>query len=221
MTTHSAQMQSYYACRAPEYDGVYLKPERQQDLRAIERWLPPLFSGSSVLEIACGTGYWTQFIAPVALNIVALDSSVETMRVAQSRMPGHEHKVTFQQGDAYRLAPDLGRFNAAFAGFWFSHVPKTKRRDFLCDLNVVLQPGAKVVLLDNLFVEGSSTAISETDVAGDTYQMRRLNDGSTYRVLKNFPSESELTASIAGLGVQQKFTTWQHFWAFEYVVVSD
>jgi hypothetical protein len=33
-------MHEYYAVRAPEYDRVYKKPERQQDLRAIERWLP-------------------------------------------------------------------------------------------------------------------------------------------------------------------------------------
>ncbi|MBI5579216.1 MAG: class I SAM-dependent methyltransferase, partial [Deltaproteobacteria bacterium] len=34
-------MQSYYAARAPEYDSVYRKPERQPDLRSIEGWLPP------------------------------------------------------------------------------------------------------------------------------------------------------------------------------------
>jgi len=32
-------------------------------------------------------------------------------------------KVEFQVGDAYRLAPAPGKFNAAFAGFWFSHIP--------------------------------------------------------------------------------------------------
>ena len=36
----SEAMQGYYAARAPEYDRVYLKPERQADLRAIEAWLP-------------------------------------------------------------------------------------------------------------------------------------------------------------------------------------
>ena len=41
-------MHDYYASRAPEYDRVYLKPERQSDLDAIRRWLPPLFAGKSV-----------------------------------------------------------------------------------------------------------------------------------------------------------------------------
>jgi demethylmenaquinone methyltransferase/2-methoxy-6-polyprenyl-1,4-benzoquinol methylase len=33
-----AAMQDYYAARAREYDEVYRKPERQADLREIERW---------------------------------------------------------------------------------------------------------------------------------------------------------------------------------------
>jgi demethylmenaquinone methyltransferase/2-methoxy-6-polyprenyl-1,4-benzoquinol methylase len=56
-------MRDYYAARAPEYDRVYQKPERQQDLRAIEAWLPSVFQAKSILEIACGTGYWTQFLS--------------------------------------------------------------------------------------------------------------------------------------------------------------
>jgi hypothetical protein len=57
MATTEASMQSYYAARVPEYDSVYRKQERQPDLRSIEGWLPPRFTGETVLEIACGTGY--------------------------------------------------------------------------------------------------------------------------------------------------------------------
>jgi demethylmenaquinone methyltransferase/2-methoxy-6-polyprenyl-1,4-benzoquinol methylase len=76
-------MQRYYADRAPEYDSIYAKPERQADLRLIERWLPEVFRGRRVLEIACGTGYWTQFIAPVATGVVAIDSARETIDIAR------------------------------------------------------------------------------------------------------------------------------------------
>lgn len=209
-------MQSYYVARAPEYDSIYLKPERQPDLRAIESWLPPKFSNATVLEVACGTGYWTQFIAAAAAHMVAIDAAPETMEIARSRVP--EGKAKFLVGDAYRLSPDLGKFDAAFAGFWFSHVPKARRREFLYGLNARLIPGAKVVLLDNLYVERSSSPIRETDVDGNTYQARKLKDGSTHRVLKNFLSEAELQSALAGLGQRGRFTCWQYFWAFEYVV---
>ena len=221
---HASPLQSYYAARADEYDSVYQKPERQADLRQIEEWLPGVLSGRTVLEIACGTGYWTQFIAPVASSVVAIDSAPETLRIAKQRVPAGN--VLFQVGDAYALAQGQGRFSAAFAGFWFSHVPLERQREFLRGLNSALEPGAKVVLLDNLFVKGSSSAISEQDVSGNTYQSRKLGDGSTHRVLKNFPSEAQLLALAgAGLGESAVFSSWQFYWAFEYLVpepfVSD
>jgi demethylmenaquinone methyltransferase/2-methoxy-6-polyprenyl-1,4-benzoquinol methylase len=218
MAAIESQMQSYYTARASEYDNVYLKPERQPDLRAIERWLPPNFSNATLLEVACGTGYWTQFIEPVAAHIVAIDTSPETMHIAKSRVP--DGKAKFLVGDAYNLSPNLGRFNAAFAGFWFSHVPKARRAEFLNGLRALLVPGAKVIFLDNLYVEGSSSPITESDADGNTYQGRKLKDGSTYRLLKNFPSEAELQSLLGGLGERGTFTTWQHFWAFTYVATG-
>ena len=207
-------MQSYYAARAAEYDRIYLKPERQTDLRAIELWLPPRFAGARVLEIACGTGYWTQFIAPSAADVVALDTAAETLAVARTRVDAG--KVDFQAADAYALPQHIGRFGAAFAGFWFSHVPRARRLEFLLGLAARLEPGAKVLFLDNRYVEGSSTPVSARDADGNTFQTRRLGDGSTHQVLKNFPTENELRELVAGLGAHPAFTEWQYYWAFEF-----
>jgi ubiquinone/menaquinone biosynthesis C-methylase UbiE len=219
MMPSDTSMQSYYASRAPEYDSVYQKPERQPDLRAIEAWLPSRFAGETVLEIACGTGYWTQFIASSAAAIVAVDSAPQTLRIAEPRVPAG--KAHFVVGDAYDLPAGLGRFGAAFAGFWFSHVPKARRREFLAGVGRLLrQPGAKVVLLDNRYVEGSSSRITEQDAEGNTYQTRTLADGSVHRVLKNFPAEAEMQAAIVGIGEAGNFTQWPYFWAFEYVAVT-
>ena len=80
--------------------------------------------------------------------------------------------------------------------------------------------GAKVILLDNLFVSGSSTPIAETDAEGNTYQLRKLQDGSSHRVLKNFPSEVELQAALMGIGAAGKYQVWQHYWAFEYTAAA-
>ena len=210
-------MQSYYAARASEYDRVYQKPERQSDLRQIERWLPSVLTGTTVLEVACGTGYWTQYIAPVALAVVALDSSPETLRLAQERVVASN--TQFRVADAYALPRFGPSFSAAFAGFWFSHVPLERQREFLLGLNSALEPGARVVLLDNLFVEGSSSPITERDVSGNTYQSRGLSDGSTHRVLKNFPTETQLHAlAEAGFGESSAYRRWQYYWAFEYRV---
>jgi demethylmenaquinone methyltransferase/2-methoxy-6-polyprenyl-1,4-benzoquinol methylase len=207
-------MESYYAARAPEYDRIYAKPERQADLRAIERWVKERFAGAGVLEIACGTGHWTQFIAPVARQVVALDASPEVLAIARARVPGGN--VAFDVGDAYAL-PRRADLDAAFAGFWFSHVPKARQREFLSGVNAALPAGARIVMLDNRYVEGSSTPVTEHDADGNGYQVRRLDDGSTHRVLKNFPAESDLHALVADFGERAAFTAWEYYWAFEYV----
>jgi demethylmenaquinone methyltransferase/2-methoxy-6-polyprenyl-1,4-benzoquinol methylase len=110
-----------------------------------------------------------------------------------------------------------GPFESAFAGFWLSHVPKARIGEFFFGLHRTLLPGAKVVLLDNRFVEGSSTPLFEVDGEGNTYQARTLDDGSLHRVLKNFPSEAELREMVLGIAIDVRYHQWEYFWALEYV----
>jgi SAM-dependent methyltransferase len=212
----TSDLHVYYSARAREYDGIYAKPERQSDLRAMELWLPAQLSGRRVLELACGTGYWTQFVAPVALGIVAIDASAEPLEIARRRLR-HHGSTTLLLGDAYRLPSDIGIFDAAFAGFWFSHVPRSRQREFLLHLNTCLESGSPVILFDNLYVAGSSTPIAERDEEGNTYQLRTLADGTVHRVLKNFQTEPELLALIGEIGECAQFTRWDHYWGLSYV----
>ena len=47
----------YYSRRAREYERIYHKPERQDDLGALRRLVAERLVDRDVLEIACGTGY--------------------------------------------------------------------------------------------------------------------------------------------------------------------
>ena len=211
------RMAEYYAQRAHSYERIYHKPERQADLRAIETWLGPLFSGRTVLELACGTGWWTAHGARAAKRWLATDLNPETMALARAKpMPA---QVEFRELDAYALAPLHGEaFDAAFAGFWVSHVPLQRLRGWLATLHDRLAPGAQVVLLDNAFVAGSSTPISRRDEAGNTYQQRPLPDGSMHEVLKNFPAPADAIAAL-GAGVQYaRWHAWPHYWALSYTL---
>ncbi|QIL80051.1 class I SAM-dependent methyltransferase [Diaphorobacter sp. HDW4A] len=204
----------YYAARAREYDTIYLKPERQDDLRAMEAWLPRQIGSGSVLEIACGTGYWTQFYAPHCSQVLAIDAAIETLEIARARVPLAQ--VQFTVGDAYQLPTCNDHFDAAFAGFWWSHVPITRQQVFLRGLHKALKPGARVVLIDNRYVEGSSTPISDRDTDGNTYQTRLLKDGSAHRVLKNFPTERQLREAAAPHASEIEVREWPYFWALSY-----
>jgi demethylmenaquinone methyltransferase/2-methoxy-6-polyprenyl-1,4-benzoquinol methylase len=213
-----ASMRAYYAARAPIYDEVYLRPERRADLDELKRRIPAWFSGRNVLEVACGTGYWTQFIAPVTAGMTATDAVAEPLALARRR-PGRA-QVRFVQADAFALPVLPGRVDAAFAGLWVSHVPIERRRGFLDGLHGRLLTGARVVWIDNTEAQCERLPIAERDAAGNTYQRRVLPDGTTHRVLKNFPAEAELRAAIAGVGAHAGYWRGTHFWAFWYEVAG-
>jgi ubiquinone/menaquinone biosynthesis C-methylase UbiE len=207
---------SYYAARALEYERIYEKTERQADLRQLRSLVQSKLSGADVFEVACCTGYWTEVLARSAASVLATDINEEVLAVARSK-PIDSRRVTFRQEDAYAL-PTLPRsFTGGFAGFWWSHIPKANIRSFLEGFHRVFSPGARVVFIDNAYVEGSSTPISRTDEQGNTYQTRRLDDGSHHEVLKNFPTEPELISAVDGLGTNVRVTFLQYYWILSYL----
>jgi predicted methyltransferase len=60
---------SYYNERAKEYEKVYLNPDEQEDLLTATRFFQEIFSHKAVVEIACGTGYWTEQISKTATSV--------------------------------------------------------------------------------------------------------------------------------------------------------
>lgn len=213
----AADLASYYARRAAEYDAIYQKPERQAELRAMEAALPACFTGRRVLEIACGTGWWTRHGARDAKRWLATDLNEETLAVARSKpLPAC---VELRTMDAFSFdGIGLEGFDAAFAGHWWSHLPRAVLPDWLELLHAHLEPGARVVMLDNRYVEGSSTPIARRDGEGNTWQQRRLADGSTHEVMKNFPTEAEAREAVGGRGQRVRWTEHQHYWVLDYTL---
>ena len=220
-----AALANYYAQRAPQYERVYHKPERQGDLRQVRALVADAFAGKDVLEIACGTGYWTELVSHRAASVLALDCNEEVLTYARQK-PCAPGKVTFRQGNAFALPAFPRRFNAALAGFWWSHVPKGSLRPFLQGLHEVLEPGALVMFFDNAWVAGSSTPLSRKDSDGNplsardedgnTYQERLLDDGSTHRIVKNFPDAGELQQAVAGMAAELEIRFLTYYWILQY-----
>ncbi|HEY6133838.1 MAG TPA: class I SAM-dependent methyltransferase [Rubrivivax sp.] len=211
-------MRSYYARRAAYYERVYFKPERQADLRAMEAWLPTAFAGRRVLEIACGTGWWTPHAARDCTSWLATDLNPETIAIAKTK-PLPAGKVQFASVDAYSLAElDDQHFDAAFAGCWWSHVPLARLPAWLALLHTRLEPGARVVMLDNHFVQTSNLPITRQDADGNTYQNRTLDDGSVHEVLKNFPRPEQAFAALGPRAHDPQWTECGHYWVLDYTL---
>jgi len=220
MTSVQSNMINYYAQRASEYERIYHRPERQSDLKELQAMIETAFRDHVVFEVACGTGYWTQFIARQAKSILANDYNSEVIKIAQQKDYG-SCRVDFRKSDAYSLSNIKAGFSAGFSGFWWSHIPKGKLQDFLKIFHSKLRHGAPVVFIDNTYVERNSTPISRKDNEGNTYQIRKLEDGSEHEVLKNFPSDQELYETLSSFTSDLSILRLRYFWMLEYNIIKS
>jgi demethylmenaquinone methyltransferase/2-methoxy-6-polyprenyl-1,4-benzoquinol methylase len=209
--TTAPQLERYYGRRASEYERIYEKPERQSELEWLRKRIPEIFRDRTVLEVACGTGYWTQFIARSARKVHACDINEPVLEIAREK-PLPPGRVDFFKADAVTLAGAPTDCDAAFAGFWWSHVKKSELAFFVKNLAVHLQPGARVAILDNTFAPGSSTPISRRDSGGNTYQKRKLANGEEYEVLKNFPTPGELREALGAVAREAHLESLMYYW---------
>jgi ubiquinone/menaquinone biosynthesis C-methylase UbiE len=204
----------YYKERAKEYESIYSKPERQHDLKKAKSILAQCFTGKEVLEIACGTGYWTETIAKTARSIIATDINEAVIAIAKQK----EYpiaKLEFKVADIFTYRPEK-KFQSLFAGFIWSHVKVQDLDHFLDTVHNFAAPGGTIVFMDNNYVPGSNHPINETDENGNTFQVRKLADGSDHYVLKNFPNQEFLIKKLAGRGSIVNYINLQYFWILIY-----
>jgi demethylmenaquinone methyltransferase/2-methoxy-6-polyprenyl-1,4-benzoquinol methylase len=213
-------MPEYYSRRAPEYDSFYDEPELQAELKELKSLMAVLLKDRDVFEIGCGTGYWTQYIARSARSIQATDVNRSMLDLAAARDYG-SCPVDFEICDAYRLYWSHPNYNGGFAGFIWSHVPVSRRTEILNSLHTVLNESARVVWMDQNYVEGYSTAISRRDGEGNSYQLRRLHDGSIYEIIKNFPDENELKQTFGPYAADWQLRRFKYFWHLSYSLIKN
>ncbi len=195
------EMNAYYARHAPYHDGCmgYTDNTSMEKLLApIIKHIEPFIDGRDVLEIACGTGNWTQVLAERAGSVLATDINAPVIEIAQLKSYMNM-RVRFEIADAYALGEVDGTFNAAFAADWWSHIPRSMITAFVEGLHNRLRPGANVVFIDMLPRPELELELYHRDDEGNLVRQRRLPDGSEFHVVKNFPTEKELKDIFNGI----------------------
>jgi SAM-dependent methyltransferase len=204
-------MEDYYRERSPWYDLLYRTPEWQDELGRLQRWVARRTAGRSVLEVAAGTGFWTAAAARRAEAIVAADYNAEPLAIAAKRGLGPH--VTFLAADAYALPTFDCAFEVGMAHLWWSHVDKRRERQFLFHFAARLRAGAELLMIDQRYSKNDSMPAFRRDRAGNRYELRSLENGRVFQVIKNYPTPEQLRASMSDLCEEVEVTSLRYFWA--------
>ena len=201
-----SEMIRYYAARAAEYDDWYLRLGRyshgpvsdaawRADLESAATWLDGLPLSGDIVELAAGTGWWSPFLARKG-RLWIYDSSPEPLEQARARLAKLGLSAELAVRDAWS-EPDR-KVSCVFAGFWMSHVSRDRLPEFLALVHRWLDPGGTFAFIDSRPDTQSGAADHEPPL--DDVQVRRLEDGSSFRVRKIHYSPQEMAASLSNAG---------------------
>ena len=171
----AAEQLAYYRAIADEYeDHAIDAPGEDEVLAAINSFRPT----GDVLELACGSGVWTEGLLRSASSVTAVDAAPEMLARARSRLGSHA-SVRFVEADLFSWHPTR-RFDAVFFGFWISHVPEDRFELFWNLVDDALEPNGRVFFFD----DNHRTDVELVEGVQSPIVQRKLNDGTAYRVIK-------------------------------------
>ncbi len=202
------QQIEYYRARAPEYDDWFLRrgrydrgPEANADWFAevslVRAALAEFDPAGDVLELACGTGLWTEPLLAAARRITAVDAAPETLALNRGRL--QNPAVRYIRADLFTWQPEE-KFDVVFFGFWLSHVPPDKFEPFWRMVASALKPGGRMFFVDSKYEATSTARDHRLGDPGDGSVVRRLNDGREFRIVKNFFTAEALAGRLRPLG---------------------
>jgi ubiquinone/menaquinone biosynthesis C-methylase UbiE len=201
-------MNDYYDRRAPMHDEKmsYESNEQMEALfEPIIVLLEPFIAGKDILEIACGTGNWTQILNKRAHSVLATDINQSTIEIALEKECA-DPSPQFVVADAYNLEGVEGEFDTAFMADWWAHIPRGKLSQFLNNLHMKLRASGCVVVVDMLPYDLPDDETERFDDDGNRIHERTLPEGGSFSVVKNYPSRQELVDMIS------PFADEYHYW---------
>ncbi len=197
----------YYRARASEYDEWFLRVGRYDqgstrnalwfaEVDEVQKALKNFSPKGNVLELACGTGWWTQQLAQYANHITAVDVVPEVIAINKSKVGANN--VTFIQADIFNWQPDA-HYDVVFFSFWLFHVPSSQFEHFWQRVDQSLKPHGRVFFIDSLKSEQQHKTFTVNNRKHST-SIRKLNDGQTFNIVKVFYEPEELAKRLKSLG---------------------
>jgi ubiquinone/menaquinone biosynthesis C-methylase UbiE len=215
-----AEQVAFYRARAPRYDewwqrrgaydlGADMAAEWDRQLHQVEEALRVFSVHGDVLELAGGTGWWTERLARDADHLTVIDSSPEVLEINRERTGRAD--VEYVEDDLFSWVPNSA-YDVVFFSFWLSHVPRQRFAGFWSMVRSCLSPDGRVFLIDNHSDPRPVRDIKDPYVR--QYQpdrhVRCLDDGREYNVVKVMYEPDELAAQLNDVGwaAEIKATPW-------------
>ena len=202
----------YYDERANEYDKVYQNPKEQEDLEKATKIFQNLFSNITVLEFACGTGYWTERIGKTAKSIYATDVNKSVIKIAEEKRK--LNNVTYELADMYDFK-SKNKYEGFFGGFIWSHIKIQDLDEFIGNLKRLVKPKGKIAFIDSNPLKDTNhdlKRVFKTDDFGNTYQERKVKNGNEYLVLKNFPKKEFIYEKLSKIANKIEVVQTKYYW---------
>ena len=97
--------------------------------------------------------------------------------------------------DAYGLTSVTCRFEVVFAADWYSHIPMSKLPVSWQGLANITPDQASIILIDMTCKKSLRKQMIGYDSDGNCLSSCTLPDGSTYRIIKDFPTADDIDAA--------------------------
>jgi SAM-dependent methyltransferase len=137
--------------------------------------------GWSVLDLACGEGFYTRLIKKAgAARVVGVDLSENMIAMAREQETADPLGITYVAGPAESLGP-IGPFDVVSAAFLLNCAPDRPTLDAMARAIVMnLAPGGRMVMTISNFDEWPGTDYSPYGMVDDVREA--LVDGAPYRI---------------------------------------
>jgi SAM-dependent methyltransferase len=137
--------------------------------------------GRSVLDLACGEGFYTRLIKQAGADrVVGVDLSENMIAMAHEQETADPLGITYVAGPAESLGP-IGPFDVVSAAFLLNNAPDRPTLDAMARAVVMnLAPGGRMVMTNSAFGDWPGTDYSPYGMVDDVREA--LADGAPYRI---------------------------------------